>query len=570
MRADAELKTVKQQLAAGYPAFKLKWNVRVEPLHDVLSVDRRPVLWTLLGAVALVLLIACANVANLLLARACRRQQEMALRRALGATSARLMRQLLTEAAILACLGGAGGLVLASWGVTVLRVLMTDVVPQAMTPHLDARVVAFAFGLSGFTALLFGMVPAWRAAKPGNEAALKNGGRSATPAGQRRTQALLVVAQVALTVVLLSGAGLLLRSLANAAAVDPGFDAHRALAFDLSLPPASYPTPEARLMFSNDLLRRLRALPGVEAAGAGMAVPTSGGGFGEYSGTPGKPADTDYILGRVDYASEGYLEALGTTLVRGRRFDASDNRPDGPRVAVINATAARTVFPGENPIGRQLAISGNTWQVIGVIADVVDRRVDLPARAFAYLPQAFNPYSFAIVLRTSVTPGGLVPAIREQLKQAGSGVALANVRTLDQSLTRSMAQQRMTLTLFAAFALGALLLASVGMYGVMAYAVATRRRELCIRLALGAASRDLVRGVVRDGLRLTIVGLVVGLGGAMLAGRLLSSQLFRVGSADPVVVAVTAALMVLVAIAACLVPAWDAGRSNPIAALRNE
>ena len=193
----------------------------------------------------------------------------MALRRALGATSARLTRQVLTEAAILAGLGGAGGVVLASWGVKVLGVLMTDVVPQAMTPHLDARVVAFAVGLSGFTALLFGMVPAWRAAKPGNEAALKNGGRSATPAGQRRTQSLLVVAQVALTVVLLSGAGLLLRSLANAASVDPGFDAHRALAFDLSLPPASYPTPEARLMFSNDLLRRLRALPGVDSRRCG-------------------------------------------------------------------------------------------------------------------------------------------------------------------------------------------------------------------------------------------------------------------------------------------------------------
>ena len=290
MRADAELKTVKQQLASQYPAFKQKWNVSVEPLHDVLSTDRRAVLVTLLGAVALVLLIACANVANLLLARACRRQHEMALRRALGATSARLMRQMLTESAILAGFGGGAGIALAAWGVRVVGVLMTDVVPQAMSPHLDARVLVFAVALSGSTAFVFGMVPAWRAARSGNEGALKNGGRTATASSQRRTQSLLVVAQVALTVVLLSGAGLLLRSLANAAAVDPGFDPQRALAFDLSLPSATYPTAEARLAFSSEVLRRLRGLPGVSAAGAGMAVPASGGGFGEYLATPGKTA----------------------------------------------------------------------------------------------------------------------------------------------------------------------------------------------------------------------------------------------------------------------------------------
>jgi predicted permease len=568
-RGDADLKAVKRQLATEYPAFKQRWSVMVRPLHDVLSVDRRPVVLTLLGAVALLLLIACANVANLLLARACNREQEMALRAALGATKARIVRQVLTEGALLAFLGGAAGILLSSWAVGILGRLMTDLMPQAMTPQLDMRVLAFAVVTTGVTALLFGMLPAWRAGQPDVNGVLKNGGKSATAGGRRGTQAILVIAEVALTVVLLTSAGLLLRSLANVARVDPGFEPARALAFELSLPKVTYPTAERRLAFSADLLGRIRRLPGVDAAGAGMSLPFRGGGFGEYLSRPDRPGD-DFLLGRVDYVSEGYLEALGTRLLAGRRLIAADNLGDGLRVAVISNTTARTFFPAEDPIGRELFIVGNKWRVVGVVADVVDRRLDLTPRPFAYLPQAYNPFDFSIVVRTPLDPMSMAASIKHVLLETDPGVASANVRTLDQAGAASMAQQRLTLNLVGTFSAAALTLACIGLYGVMAYSVATRRREICIRMALGAVSGDVIRDVLGDGLRLMSIGVVVGLMAAIAAGRLLTSQLYHVGSADPTVIGETVFVMTLVALVACLMPAWSAARSNPIAALRND
>jgi predicted permease len=564
------LKAVKQQLAAEYPGFKQRWNVVVRPLHNVLAVDRRPVLLMLVAAVALLLLIACANVANLLLARACNRQQEMALRTALGATTGRIARQILTEGALLAALGGAAGIALSAWAVRLLGQRMTDLVPQAMTPHLDFRVLVFSIVVTGITALLFGMLPAWRAGQADVNGVLKNGGKSATAGGRRGAQSMLIIAEVALTVILLTSAGLLLRSLANTARVDPGFDPARALAFSLSLPRATYPTVEHRLAFSAEVLRRIRSLPGVEAAGAGMAIPFSNGGFGEYLSRADRSADSEAVLGRVDFVSDGYLEALGTRLLAGRQLSASDNRTGGLRVAVINDTSARTFFAGEDAIGREIAISGNRWTVVGVIADVVDRRLNLTPRPFAYLPQAFNPFDFSMVVRTPLDPMRIAAAVRRELQQAGPGVALANVRTLDQAVAASMAEQRLTLNLIGIFSAGALTLACIGLYGVMAYSVATRRRELCIRMALGAVDRDVIRGILGDGLRLMSIGLVLGLAGAIGAGRLLTSQLYEVSSADPRVITQTIVVMTLVALVACLTPAWTATRSNPIAALRND
>jgi ABC-type antimicrobial peptide transport system permease subunit len=301
-----------------------------------------------------------------------------------------------------------------------------------------------------------------------------------------------------------------------------------------------------------------------------MAIPFSGGGFGEYLSRADRPTDDQITLGRVDFVSEGYLEALGTRLLAGRRLAAADNRIGGARVAVINDTAARALFRGEDPLDRQLQISGDKWTIVGVVADVVDRRLDLTPRPYAYVPQAFNPFDYAVVIRTSLEPMSLAGGVREALKQAGPGVALANMRTLDQALVASMAQQRLTLSLIGTFSAAALVLACIGLYGVMAYSVATRRREFCIRMALGAAGRDVVRNVVGDGLRLMAVGVFVGLAGAVAAGRLLGSQLYQVRSTDPMVMTETIVVMTLVSLLACLIPAWSAARSDPSAALRND
>jgi predicted permease len=570
-QGDAELKTIKRQLASEYPKFKQNWNVALRPLPELFASTSRPPLLILLGAVSLVLLIACANVANLLLARARHREQEIALRAALGATRGRIVRQVLTESLVLATLGGVAGLAIAYWGVQLLTYLTADLAPGAPAPQLDARVLAFSLLLIGVTGLLFGLFPALRARRPDLNDTLKNGGKNATAGGRQRAQSTLVIVEVALTVVLLTSAGLLLRSLANTASVDPGFQPSRVLAFEVSLPAATYGKPEKSLAYSTDLLARLRALPGVEAAGTGMAVPFTGGGFGEFFGRPAVAAEQrDMLLGRMDFVSPGYLETLGTRLISGRTLTDADNRLNGPRVAVISANAARAFFRDSEAIGRQLTVGGDDWQIVGVVADKVDMRLDAENRPFAYMPQAFNPGEFSVVLRTSLPPLGLVPSVQRELQRLDAGVALANPRALDQAMTGSMSQRRMVLTLVGAFAAGALVLAAIGLYGVMAYSVVTRRREICIRMALGAVRQDVLHHVLHDGVRLVAVGLAIGIAVALGVTQLLASQLYQVRSYDPLVIAGTIASVAAIALFACWMPAWRATRFDPIAALRND
>jgi predicted permease len=573
-QADAELKAIKRQLASEYPKFKQQWNVSLRPLPELIAGPSRPSLLILLGAVALVLLIACANVANLLLARACHREQEIALRAALGATGGRIVRQVLTESLVLATLGGVAGLAIAYWGVRLLRYLIVDMIPGAPPPELDARVLAFSLLLIGVTGLLFGLFPALRARRPDVNDALKNGGKNATAGGRQRAQSTLVIAEVALTVVLLTSAGLLLRSLANTASVDPGFEPGRALAFDVSLPEATYDAPEKSLAYSTALLARLRALPGVDAAGTGMAVPFTSGGFGEYFRRPNGAEERDALLGRMDFVSPGYLEALGMRLISGRSLTDADNRLKGPSVTVISASTARAFFPDSkaigDAIGQQLIVGGDTWQIVGIVADKVDLRLDAELRPFAYMPQAFNPGQFSVVVRTSLPPLELVNSVQRELRSLDAGVALANPRALDQAMTGSMMQRRIVLTLVGAFAAGALVLAAIGLYGVMAYSVVMRRREICIRMALGAVRHDVLRHVLHDGVRLVAVGLAIGIAGALGVTQLLTSQLYQVRSYDPLVILGTMASVAGIALFACWMPAWRATRFDPIAALRND
>jgi predicted permease len=568
--AEVELRTIKRHLNAEYPAFKQEWSVMVQPAMEVLGEVTRAPLLVLVGAVLLVLLIACANVANLLLARGAHRQQELAVRGALGAGSGRLLRQALAEHVTLAALGGAAGLLAASVGMGVLRRVTVGVMPFTFSPDLDLRVLSFSLALTLGTALLFGTLPALRARTPDLKATLNNGGRSATAGGRRRTQALLVAGQVALTAVLLVSAGLLLRSLANAATADPGFDPARVLAFDVSLPDATYDSHEKRLAYSSALLERLRALPGVEAAGGGMAIPFAGGGFGEFFSRPDRPDAADRLLGRVDFVSPGYLEAIGTNLIRGRRLTDADNQGEGQRVVVVNETVSRSLFPERGPLGETLLIAGQPWTIVGVIADVVDRQLDAPHRPFAYVPQVFDSSALSIVLRTPMNPEGLVQPARREVERLDPGVALANPRVLEQAMTRSMTERKVLLGLVAAFAVTALGLASVGLYGVMMFAVATRRREFGIRLALGAVRRDVIGDVLSGGLRVVGLGLLAGLAAALAAGRLLGSQLYEVGGTDPLVIAGTTGVLAAIALLACWIPARSAARVDPITVLREE
>jgi predicted permease len=576
LQAETELKEIKRQLESDYPTWKREWSVNVFGLQTQLSGNSRPALLTLIGAVGLVLLIACANVANLLLARASDRRQEIAVRAALGASGARLMRQVLAESLLLAFLGGGLGVVLSFWGVDALRHFTADVLPRALAPTIDGRVLAFSIAVTGATGLLFGIVPAWQVRRPNLNDVLKSGGRSATTGGRNRTQSALVIAEVALTLMLLASAGLLLRSLAKVTGNDTGFEPHRAVAFDLSLPGATYGNNEQRLAFLRDALARLRAIPGVDAAGAGLGVPFSGRGPGEYISRPDQPDNQS--LGRLDYISGGYLEALGAKLLAGRTLTDADNTANAPRQVVINQMCAQMFFANEDPVGHSIFVLGNSWRIVGVIADIPDRSLDGAPRPFAYAALAFESRRFSLVVRTTsslenaeaLEPLSLVPSLRAAIQRIDPGLPLANIRTLEQAMSGSLAQRRVILSLIGAFAITALALACIGLYGVMAYSVVIRRRELSIRLALGATPAAIARMVLRDGFRLTLVGLAVGLAGAFAGARLIASFLFGVGPHDPFVLGAAACLLAAVAVASCWLPASRAARVEPMTALRSD
>ena len=564
---DAELKAVKRRLNAAYPAYKRDWSVEAIGLQQLMARDARALLIALGAAVTLVLLIACANIANLLLARAWLREREVALRAALGAGSTRLARQLLTESAVMALIGGAAGLGLASLAISALGLQAVDFLPPAMLPRLDLRVAGFALFVSLVTGLVFGALPAWRARRPNLVEAMRRDGPTAT-ARRPGAQAALVVGQVALTVVLLVAAGLFGRSLLRAVTSDPGFAPERVLAFDLSLPDATYPNPESRLAFSKAAIERLRALPGVRAAGTAMGIPFAGGGYGEFLSAVPQPQRGDLVIGRVDYVSDGFFEALGARLRSGRFLTADDNRPDARRVGVVNQAVARQFFRNGDPVGRTIYFNG-PFEIVGVIDDVVDRRLDLAHAPRLYMAQARNPFTFSIVVGAAGDAAALTPSVRQAVRAVDAGVAAVNIRTLEQARAQSMTDRRLAVWVVVLFALAALTLASLGVYGVMADAVSVRRRELCLRIALGASRSHVIRSVVAGGLGLAAAGLVAGGLAAVAASRWLQELLFEVRPSDPVVFAGAIATIALVAVVASCGPAIRATRLDAIAALRD-
>jgi putative ABC transport system permease protein len=577
-QAGAELAGIGAALSKQYPDTNTHFGMRAANLLDVRVGDVRPVLWVLLGAVGLVLLIACANVANLLLARATARQREMGIRAALGAGNSRILRQLLTESVLLALAGAVPGILLAVWATKLLATLQSLQMPRLANATVDGRALLFTLAASLGTALIFGIVPALHAARFSLTGSLREGARgSGETAGHVRLRSALVVCEVSLALLLLVGAGLLLHSLLNILRVQPGFDPHGLMAFDLDLPGTRYGKPEQSAQFFRDLLPQLQSLPGVDSASAVIPLPFSDDiirtSF-QIEGHP-VPRSEEPVL-HFRCIGQEYFRTMRIPLIAGRTFNPRDTRDSVP-VVIINQRLARRYFPNENPIGKRIepGIAENgkpvMREIVGVVGDVRHRTLWRPPDPEAYVPYDQEALGgMTVVIRAEGDPRALLSSIRGRVRQQDPELPLYNVRTLDDYISGSVAQRRSMAMLLAIFAGVAMLLAAVGLYGVMSYGVAQRTHEIGVRMALGAESSHVLRLVVGQGLRLTVLGLALGWLAALAASRLLSGMLFGVAGSDPVTFAAVATLFLAVALAACYFPALRAARLDPLVALRHE
>jgi putative ABC transport system permease protein len=580
--ADRDLHGIAAELTAEYPRTNGNASTTVISLREALVGDVRTPLLVLLAAVGVVLLIACTNVAGLLVVRGITREREIAIRTALGAGRGRLVRALFTESTTLATLGGLVGTLLAVWGTAVVtRVTGVDI------PFLgQARVDGWVLGFIGFvtllTVVLFGLFPAWQTATLGGLASrLQSEGRGTTGA-RLRTRNALVVAQTALAVLLLVGAGLLVKSFVKLQRVDPGFDAAHVLTFGVSLPDASYAKPEQSALFYQGLTERLAALPGVRSAGAVFGLPLTGFGYSmsvyALDGRVLSQEEQDVLSVQIRIVTPDYFPAMGIPIGRGRGILPSD-RTGAPPVMVVNQTAAQRVWPGQDPLGHRLIIGSRLGfggdraggDVVGVIGDLKEGGLSLPARPTIYLAHAQFPMGFmGIAIRTSGDPLALAEPARATLATADPDVPLFRLRSMEQLVAASVAQPRLYALLLAVFALVAITLAGVGLYGVLAQTVVQRGRELGVRMALGATARDVVRMVVTQAARLAGAGVLLGLAGGFAAARLLATLLYGVKPTDPGTFMVVGFGLFLVALLASVIPARRATRVDPMVALRTE
>jgi putative ABC transport system permease protein len=574
--AQADMDSIAERLRRQYPDSNTGWGTLVAPLNEMMVGGVRPALLVLIGAVGFVLLIACANVANLLLARATERQKEVAIRLALGAGRARLVRQFLTESAVLGLLGGLIGLLLALWGTDLLVAAGGENLPRFREVSVDGRVLLFTLGLSLLTGIIFGVIPALQASRPDLNETLKEGGRGGTVGRARhRLRGALAVGEIALALVLLIGAGLMLKSFLRLVSVDPGFRPEHLLTLNVSLPQAEYPDGTRQSVFLRESLQKLSALPGVEAAAAATTLPLSGDLISYTFSVDGRsgqsPAERSSAL--YDGVSPAYFRAMGIRVLKGRSPQETDV-VGGARVVVVNEAFARRVFPGEDPIGRRIGIDDGpqAWrEIVGVVADVKQTSLDGETRQHMYEPlsQAPSPW-LSFVLRTTVEPAGLAAAARRAILEIDHRQPIADVKTAETLVAESVTQPRLAMILLSVFAGTALLLAGMGTYGVIAYSVGQRTHEFGIRMALGAGRGEVLRLVVRQGLLLACIGVLLGLVAAAGATRLLGGLLFGVSPTDPITYAGVALLLIGVALVACLVPARRATLVDPISALRCE
>lgn len=567
-QAKADLEAIMQRLSPTFSAARKKWGITVIPLHEQVVGKIGSTLWLLLGAVGLVLLIACVNVANLLLTRTADRQKEFAIRVALGARRARVVRQLLFESLLLALAGGAAGALLAVWITKLFSASLLKSLPRGEEVTVDSRVLLFTLAVSVITAFVFGLAPALQGSNPNLTQTLKEGGRRSV--GSRRgLRDVLVVSEIALSLVLLVGAGLLVKSFVRLQSVKSGFDAHNVLTMEVTLPRVQYPKTADQNAFVQQAVQRIEGLPGVKSVAATINLPlvgTWGMGYSVVGHTnqPNQVADNANI-------TPNYFRTMGIPMLQGRDFSEHDTG-DGLPVIIINETFARKHFPNENPLG-QVINAGAKRVIVGIVGDVKPRGLDLESRPQIYLPYAQKPTIAAFLtftVRTEPQPLSLGAAVQKEIESLDRNLPVANVQTMDQIVSASLEQRRLTMGLFTAFAVIAVLLAAIGVYGVVSYSVTQRTHELGIRMALGARWSDVLRLILKQGIVLAVIGVTVGLGAALALTRLISSLLFQVGTTDFWTFASVAGGLIAVVLFACYVPARRATKVDPLEALRYE
>jgi predicted permease len=575
--AQSEAEAVAARLGEQYPRQSGGRSVNLVGLHEDLVGNIKPALFVLLGAVGFVLLIACANVANLTLARSAARQREVSIRTALGASRWRIVRQLITESLLLALAGGGLGLLLALWGLDLLVASIPEGVPRAAEIGLDVRVLAFTAAVSMLTGIIFGLVPALQVSKPDLNEGLKEGTRGSTEGGRRsRARAVLVVAEVALSLVLLVGGGLLMRSFVSLLHVEPGFDPRGVLTAGVGLPQAKYGEEQQQAAFFRQTLERVAAVPGVRYAGAVEPLPLSNSMMQNglvFEGRPA-PAPGERPTTNSRIITPDYLRAMGIPVLRGRAFTERDGK-ESPKVLLVNEAFARKHFPGEDPLGKRVEVTiapDMKAEVVGIVGDVKHRSLDREPDPECYVSYLQVPSAFmTLVVRTdSEDPSGLAASLRSAVQQVDSDIPLSDVRTMNQVVAASVAQRRFNMMLLGVFAALALVLSAVGIFGVVNYSVTQRTHEIGIRMALGAQGRDVLRMVVGQGMRPVLVGVGIGLAAAFALTRVMSSLLYGVSATDPLTFFAVALVLAAVALLACYVPARRAMRVDPMVALRYE